>query len=35
MHDNPVNTPLLNASDLVDGIEIYKVHEAGGKKILY
>ena len=33
MHDNPANTPILNASDLVDGIEIYNVHEAGGKKI--
>ena len=33
MHDNPANTPILNASDLVDGIEIYNVYEAGGKKI--
>ena len=32
--DNLVNTPILNASDLVDGIEIYNAYDASGKEKL-
>ena len=35
MHDNPVNTPLLNASELVDGIEIYSAYDTVGKQNIF
>ena len=35
MHDNPVNTPLLNASELVDGIEIYSAYDTEGKQNIF
>ena len=32
MHKNPINTPIMNASELIDGVEQYNAYDAGGKK---
>ena len=35
MHKNPINTPIMNASELIDGVEQYNAYDAGGKKNIY
>ena len=31
MHKSPINTPIMNASELIDGIE-YNAYDANGKE---